>query len=247
MKLAFKILGVILVIFIAFASYKKYKEDKERKLIDSIMEEHFQKEVSQKKSINSCERTIQFDGNSICFPKIEGWKECRKDKNLENDINNLELNNKILGYYIPNEIYEKSKTEKILNYPIISLFVQNNTIGMETNEEALPMVFAGLKNSFEIQDFKKVEELLKTKTNAEFIKPILFDSYEILNNAKTCVTINSSKLNGKVINRVSFINILDLKKRIMMLNYSMEIGNDFQFGKMKAENENIVNKIVEVN
>ena len=125
--------------------------------------------------------------------------------------------------------------------------MQNNTIGMKTNEEALPMVFAGLKNSFEIQDFKKVEELLKTKTNAEFIKPILFDSYEILDNAKTCVTINSSKLNGKIINRVSFINILDLKKRIMMLNYSMEIGNDFQFGKMKAENEKIVNKIVEVN
>jgi hypothetical protein len=248
MKLALKILGIILVIFIAFASYKKYQKDKERELIESIMDEYFQKEKSeQKKSKTDCERTISFDGNNLCFPKIDKWKECRTDENLENDINNLELNNKILSYYIPTEFYEKSKSEKIVNYPIISLFVHNNTIGMETNKDALPMFFAGLKNSFKVQDFKSVEELLKTKTNAEFIKPILFDNYEILNNAKTCVTINSSKLNGKVINRISFINVLDLKKRIMVLYYSKEIGNDFQFSKMKLENEQIVKKITEVN
>ena len=248
MKKTFKILGILLVIVIAFASYKKYQNDKEREFIDSVMEEHFQKEiVAEKNAKNNCERVLSFDGYNLCFPKIQNWKECRNDKNLKSDIDNLELNNKILSYYIPVEIYEKSKTEKIINYPIISLFVQNNTIGMETNEEALPMVFAGLKKSFEVQDFKDVEELLKTKTNAEFVKPILFDSFEILKNAKTCVTINSSKLNGKVINRVSFINVLDIKKRIMMLNYSKEIKSDFQFSKMKMENEKIVKKITEVN
>ena len=49
MKLVFKILGIMLLIFIAFASYKKYQSDKERELIESIMDEHFQKEETELK------------------------------------------------------------------------------------------------------------------------------------------------------------------------------------------------------
>src|SRR5690606_29982415 len=113
--------------------------------------------------------------------------------------------------YMPSDNYQKLDSVSFQNFPIISLFVQINTIGVKTDKSALPMVFAGLKNTFEVQDWKYVEDILKTKTNAEFIKPILFDSFDISNESKTCVTINSSKLDGKVTNRVSFINVLDLK------------------------------------
>ena len=41
-----------------------------------------------------------------------------------------------------------------------------------------------------------------------------------------------SKFEGKVIQRVSFINILDLKQRIVMLNYSKEL----EFAKLKNRN-----------
>ena len=247
MKSILKIFGSIILLFIVIFSINKIISNKlEAKINEKI--KHINTTYNEPQNIEiDCERELNFDGNSLCFPKIYGWKECRIDTNLKADINLLELNNKILAFYIPNEIYEKSKVENIINYPVISLFVHPNTIGMQTTEEALPMVFEGLKNSFEVQDWIYIENLLKTKTRAEFINPILFDSYDISNNVKTCVTINSSKLDSKVIQRVSFINVLDLKNRIMFLNYSIELNKDFQFSKMKILNEQIVKKFVEVN
>ena len=252
MKKILNFLGIILLVYIVFFSCNKMISNQNKKNINedlknintaSFTNQNF---VTGYSTLN-CERELFFDNNNLCFPKIENWKECRIDKNLKSDVDNLELNNKILAFYIPIEIYQKSKTEKIVNYPVISLFVHTSTIGMKTTKEALPMVFAGLKNSFEVQDWKYIEDLLKTKTDAEFIKPVLFDSYDITYKVKTCVTINSQKFKGKVIQRVSFINILDLKQRIVILNYSKEIGNNFQYSKMKVENDLIVKKITEAN
>lgn len=252
MKSFLKIIGSIIIVYVIVFSCNKIISNKLEKNINEDLKNintasFTNQSFENKNSTLNCERELFFDSNNLCFPKIENWKECRIDKNLKSDVDNLELNNKILAFYIPIGIYEKSKTEKIINYPVISLFVHSSTIGMKTTKEALPMVFAGLKNSFEVQDWKYVEDLLKTKTNAEFIKPVLFDSYDITNKVKTCVTINSSKFEGKVIQRVSFINILDLKQRIVMLNYSKEIGKNFQYSKMKVENDIIVKKITEAN
>jgi hypothetical protein len=252
MKSFFKIISSITIVYIIVFSFNKIIANQLKKNINenlsnintvSITNQSFE----TKNLTLNCERELFFDSNNLCFPKIENWKECRIDKNLKSDIDNLELNNKILAFYIPFEIYEKSKTEKIANYPVISFFVQLSTIGMKTTKEALPMVFKGLKNSFEVQDWKYIQDLLKTKSNAEFIKPVLFDSYDITNKVKTCVTINSSKFEGKVNQRVSFINILDLKERIVILNYSKEIGKNFQYSKMKDENSIIVKRITETN
>ncbi len=247
MKSILKILGSVILIFIVVFSINKIISNKlETKISEKLKNINIVYNEPQNIEFD-CERKLNFDGNNLCFPKIYGWKECRIDNNLKADINLLELNNKILAFYVPDKIYEKSKVENIVNYPVISLFVHPNTIGMKTTAEALPMVFAGLKNSFEVQNWTYIENLLKTKTSAEFINPILFDSYDISNNVKTCVTINSSKLLGKVTQRVSFINVLDLKNRIMFLNFSKELSKDFQFSKMKILNEQIVEKIVEAN
>lgn len=252
MKSFLKIIGSIIMVYIIIFSCNKIISNNLKNSINKdlkgINTKNFvNQSVEIKNKTLDCERKLFFDGNNLCFPKIENWKECRIDKNLKSYVDNLELNNKILAFYIPDSFYEKSKVEKIANYPLICLVVQSNTIGMKTTKEALPIFFTGLKKSFEVQDWKYVEDLLKTKTNAEFVNPILFDSYDISNKVKTCVTINSSKLEGKVAQTASFINILDLKQRIIILYYSKEIGKNFHYSKMKNENDVIVKKIVEAN
>ena len=247
MKKTLSILGTILIIYIVVFSCNRIISNNLENNINTLMEANkIQKNELQKMKQN-CERELVFDGNNLCFPKFENWKECRIDSNLKAYVDNLELNNKILAFYIPNEIYIKSKTEEILNYPVISLFVHNSTIGMKTTSEALPMVFAGLKNTFIVQDWKYVENILKTKTDAEFINPILFDSFDISSTVKSLVTINSSKQNDSTTQRVSFVNIMDLKSRIIILNYSKSISKNFQYSEMKEENEQIVKKIIEAN
>ncbi len=247
MKLALKILGIILVVFITFAFYKKYQSSKKKELIGSILSDRLQKEETElKKNKVDCERSVLFDGNNFCFPKIKEWKECRTDENLKAHVNTLEWNNKILSCYIPTEFYENSKAEKKVSYPIVILSIQDMLIGRESDESTLTMVFTGMKNAYKIQDFKTVEEQLKKKGKT-FTKPVLFDSYEISIKAKTCVVVRSSNRDGEIVNEISFNSIIDLKKRIMTLSFHQGIGNDFQYSKMKLENEQIVKKIIEAN
>lgn len=216
---------------------------------------NYSQNVKTESSTNTndlCERILNFDSNSICLPKINDWVECRLDKNLKNDIDNLELKNansytKILGFYIPKKYYDLSQKGKINNYPLISLFVHSSTIGKEATSDVLPIIFEGMKSSFSIENWENIDEILKSKTKENFAKPILFDSFDIFENSKSCVTLNSSSLNGESKQRISFVNILLIKDRIMILNYSTDLNEDFKYSLMKEENKEIVKMLLENN
>jgi len=248
-----KILGSILFVFIIVYScnnlISKNLRNKIKKELaaENISRINNHSNIENENESSNCERKLFFDGTNFCFPKIDKWKECRNDKDLKDQIDRQELNNKILAYYVPNDFYEKLKTEAITNYPVIALFVQTNTIGAETTKNALPMFFEGLKNNYEFKNLSTIENQLKNYENVEFVKPLLFDNYDISNNIKTGVTISSFKTSKDVSYKLSFFNVIDLNKRIIIVNYLKITSKDLKYNLIKDENYKIINQIINVN
>ena len=208
-------------------------------LVNNCLLVYGQKQNSKnyKQTITNCERKKYFDFVNFCFPVFKGWKECRTEANFSNYVDKLEYNSNILAFYIPTADYQKSKKQQILNFPSLSIFVNNNTIGEYLNNRDLDIAFEGMKKSFIKGDWNAVEDAFRLRSNADFSKPILIDNYSINSSIKTCVIVHSVTQNNETIKRISFINLINMKNRMVIFNYAEFLDGNKIYSEHSSKNE----------
>lgn len=211
-------------------------------LVSNCLFVYGQKQNSKnyKNTTSNCERKKYFDIINYCFPVFTGWKECRTEANFSNYVDKLEYNSNIIAFYIPTNDYQKSKNQQILNFPTLSIFVNTNTVGKYINNRELDIAFEGMKKSFTKGAWNAVEDALRSRSNADFSKPILIDNYSINSSIKTCVIVHSISQNYETIKRISFLNLINIKNRMVVFNYAESLDGNKIYSEYSSKNEKYV-------
>lgn len=206
-----------------------------------------EKQLAVANNLVKCAKEVDFDNTKFCFPKVEGFVECKDDNKTKEFIEKLNYRSEILAYYISKQNYQNF-TPQYANSNAISFFAQRKTIGVKANEEILDVVFNGMKSAYKginKDSYKDIQDLINTKSKLKIEKPILLKSFPLGDKVKTCVILTSYTDNKSYsVSKITFNNIVLHKERIYFLNYIKKINDDFKYTSAFNENQNVVDKII---
>lgn len=198
-------------------------------------------------NLNKCVKEVSFDNTKFCFPKIEGFIECKDDFKTKKFIEKLNYRSEILAYYISKQNYQNFNPQ-YANSNAISFFAQRKTIGVKANKQILEIVFDGMKSTYmsiKENNYKDIQDLINSRSKLKVEKPILLQSFSLNDNVKTCVILMSYKDDkGYRASKIAFNNIILHKERIYFFNYIKEINDDFKYKSTFNENQNVTDKII---
>lgn len=194
-------------------------------------------------SKDNCDKNVRFDNRDFGIPKFSKWVECANDLMVNPYVKSLQVNSKILAFYIPDTIFNQviKENKEVQNFPKISLSIHNVMVGIDANQNELPDICTGIAKAFQKTDLEKILKQIKSKTNdLTFEKPSLIKFINSKENIKTLLVIFKIKIKEQLTYSISYINVCLFNDRIMIVTYSQEFNEKTSIDDLTNQNNIII-------
>ncbi len=212
-----------------------------------------QQNNSESQTVNSkinCEKSASFGDISFCLPTIDGMTECYS-KPAVNAIANKENigENTFLAYYLNNATFKQvDSLDKIAYDDYFIIFGRSSVKGLKADQTILDQKANSLSSGYVKENWNDINDKLKINSNFMTVgRPILMESYSPNMNVRSFVMLLKRIINGNEQVLLMTVNIVQIKERLVCLNYYKNYNGEESIKSAKTKNDNIALQFVEVN
>ena len=202
------------------------------------------------KDNNSCSDVALYGYVNLCLPRISGMTECRAHPNVQQIIQRYLESGPVLGYYLNNETYKQIDRLNEITYEdyfmIYGDYLRENYHAIEVDLEIMERNLE--QTLFEGENFDqvstRVEEAYGTITAG---KPALLEKYSPQPNVRTMIVLMKYMNETGETVVISAIDFILVKNRLINLAYYMAYSGGKSIDDLKARNNEVVKKLMELN
>ncbi|MDP4600415.1 MAG: hypothetical protein NWS84_04645 [Polaribacter sp.] len=230
-----KIIGILSIISILSCSQSGQKDFSKDKIVASKIE---------------CNNSVPFGDINICLPLIDGMTECYstpKVKELADEFNYE--GNSILAYYLNNETYEQvDKLDEITFDDYFQIYVTNKLKGMKASQSELNKMANMIEGNYIKENWNDLkEEMERSHDYLTIGKPILIESYNPSNQARTFVMLTKFQIDNFESFVLMTMNMVLINERLIWLAYYKDYDGEESVKSAKSKNDYIVLNVIDEN
>ncbi len=198
----------------------------------------------------SCEKSVIFGEIKICLPIIDGMIECYSNPNVKaRAINSETEGNTGLAVYLNDETYKQiSKNGNIVFDDYFKIFVIDITKDIKIGESELNEIAKGMEGMFVKENWDESNRKYKERWNYISVgKPIIIESYSLNNRIKTMVILTKTKTSQKETVMIGILNFIQIKERLVGLNYYKDYDGEESIKNAKSKNDYILLRLLDEN
>ena len=196
-----------------------------------------------------CEMYEYYGETRICLPKIAGMTECysapivkRKASRVFNGRGMVNL-----GFYLPNEIYEKIDIlDEIPFDGFFLIYGQENMKNIKGDVKDLDKVAEIMKNTFyeiewDLDDVEIENKLINVG------KPVLLEIYSPHERVRSFIGLTYGRADNEEYIGLSIMNMVIIKEKLITVTFYQYYKDEESVNKARAKNDYIVLRLLDEN
>lgn len=233
--------------------YKKHKRPSQMLknilvffLLLNILACNESKPVTEVKAM--CKNATSFGNFNLCLPELAEYEECYAIEKVRIVADSFEIDeNQILGYYLPDTIYNRLDSLYQLSYDNYFKFYTNKAL---KDQKITRQDFEGVVNliqeDFVLEQWDQIEDkTLEKFQDMPFNKPQSVKNYNLDQNAHVLIMMINYENNDYPM--LSFLNTLYVKDKLLWMAYYKNYKSENSIREGKSQNDRIVKAFLDLN